>query len=256
MIRLNLLPASQTVWSIYRLTSPSGKVYIGQTVKSVARRWSDHCSNAKQEVDACPRLEAAVRKYGREAFKLELLFAVYSQEEADRLEIDNITSHDSCGVAGYNVTAGGLGHSKERCKREHLLAETRNSVGACGECARLRNKEWEEAHRDEINAKSRQEYKDPDIRARRKAAGEKYRAHNQEKLREDSRTRLTDPDRLAARHTAANKYARKKQLEIDADPVAREAYLAKRLQWNEAHREENNRKRREYCQRKKAVLVA
>ena len=33
---------------IYKLTYPNGKVYIGQTRRSVAQRWSEHIFNSKE----------------------------------------------------------------------------------------------------------------------------------------------------------------------------------------------------------------
>ncbi len=47
--------------SIYKLTSPSGKVYIGKA-SNLSMRWKKHKENAER--GTISKLYAAIRKYG------------------------------------------------------------------------------------------------------------------------------------------------------------------------------------------------
>ena len=54
---------------IYRLTSPSGKTYIGQTDRSFQVRWNQHCGKSS----CCTALHRAIKKYGKENMTKEIL---------------------------------------------------------------------------------------------------------------------------------------------------------------------------------------
>ena len=59
---------------IYKRTSPSGKYYIGKTVVPENVRWNSHVSEAFNERnDNCHLLNAAIRKYGSDAFSVGIL---------------------------------------------------------------------------------------------------------------------------------------------------------------------------------------
>lgn len=49
---------------IYRLLFPSGKSYVGQTIKNPAARWRAHKTNSRFEYGSCKAVNAAIRKYG------------------------------------------------------------------------------------------------------------------------------------------------------------------------------------------------
>ena len=51
---------------IYKVTSPSGKVYIGQTVKTLSKRKSDHFSYVKQNPKIVTKWTSAIKKYGNQ----------------------------------------------------------------------------------------------------------------------------------------------------------------------------------------------
>ena len=96
---------------IYKLTSPSGKVYIGKTsAGSVMDRWRGHCKNAKRG-DIC-KLYNAIRKYGKNRFKIETICEVNTNEDdLSQVEICEIWIHKSYidKTKGYNLTIGGEG---------------------------------------------------------------------------------------------------------------------------------------------------
>lgn len=93
---------------IYKLTSPSGKVYIGKA-GNPARRWQEHARNARS--GKASYLYEAIRKYGWEAFTKEIIDSAQSLEELNQKEVYWIAYYRSYTDAtkGYNSTPGGDG---------------------------------------------------------------------------------------------------------------------------------------------------
>ena len=95
--------------TIYLITSPSGKMYVGQTVW-FAKRMKKHESGNSQ----CRALNNAIRLYGWDRMKIEVLHGGAdaiggSVDEADlnNLEIAAIKRLNTYGANGYNLTPGG-----------------------------------------------------------------------------------------------------------------------------------------------------
>lgn len=93
---------------IYKITNKiNGKVYIGQTVRTLKQRWKDHRSEAKD----CKRgraIHKAIRKYGVENFTVEQIDVATCQEELNEKERYWIEFYDSMNRnKGYNLTNGG-----------------------------------------------------------------------------------------------------------------------------------------------------
>lgn len=92
-------------YTVYRLTSPSDKVYIGITSRPVKQRWNNGIGYKK-----CPAMNNAIRKYGWENFKKEILLENTTENEAKSLETMLIKLHKSDNKKyGYNLTEGGDG---------------------------------------------------------------------------------------------------------------------------------------------------
>lgn len=104
---------------VYRCTNlVSGKVYVGKTSATLHRRWREHQSAAKQ---GSPYLfHRAIRKYGAEAFQVEVLAAADTQEALDVLEAHFISELGSQAPGGYNLRAGGEGGPHSQKTRELL----------------------------------------------------------------------------------------------------------------------------------------
>lgn len=99
-----------TVWTIYMITGPNGKRYIGQTVKKLAYRWHEHKKAAERGEDHC--LAVAIRKHGWENFVCVSLTECVDKREADAVEKGLIAQYGTYWWAkgtggGYNMTAGG-----------------------------------------------------------------------------------------------------------------------------------------------------
>lgn len=88
---------------IYQITNLiNGKIYIGQT-NNIQKRWANHrCNNDPDMVIA-----RALRKYGIDNFKFEVLLRGLTPDEANQKEIELIKEKNSLVPYGYNVATGG-----------------------------------------------------------------------------------------------------------------------------------------------------
>lgn len=89
---------------VYKHTSPHGKVYIGITSQSPIRRWRKDGSGYKSHT----HFYRAIKKYGWDNFKHEILFSGLSQKEAEQKEMELIALYNSTNQDyGYNISLGG-----------------------------------------------------------------------------------------------------------------------------------------------------
>ena len=90
---------------VYKVTNRvNGKVYIGQTTRTIAIRWKQHCNPAN---DQCLALHRAINKYGKENFTVEQIDVASDSEELNKKEQYWIAHYDSIAPKGYNMTTGG-----------------------------------------------------------------------------------------------------------------------------------------------------
>jgi group I intron endonuclease len=103
----------------YKITNlKNDKVYIGKTNRPEAR-WREHKSSATNSKSGrkyvCP-IASAIRKYGVENFKFEMIAAYKTEQEANKGEVYYIDLYRSNinvfgKEFGYNLTEGGEGVS-------------------------------------------------------------------------------------------------------------------------------------------------
>lgn len=96
----------QAGYSVYKHTSPSGKVYIGMTSKNPQERWGRNGIAYRPQ----PVIWSAICKYGWDNIEHEIIASGLQEQEAKALEIALISvyrSRDS--KRGYNCTVGGDG---------------------------------------------------------------------------------------------------------------------------------------------------
>lgn len=99
---------------IYLLISPSKKSYVGQTIRSTSERWKQHCTEALNPdgKDQCRALNAAIRKYGKDTFEVNILWSGEIGEEnsiINEMECHYIKLYNSLSPYGYNLREGGNG---------------------------------------------------------------------------------------------------------------------------------------------------
>ena len=103
-------------YTVYKHTSPSGKVYIGITKQSPPKRWKDGFGY-RQNV----YFWKAIVKYGWDNIQHEILFTGLTKEEAEQKEIELIAHYKSNNRDfGYNINNGGntTGTHSEETRRK------------------------------------------------------------------------------------------------------------------------------------------
>ena len=106
---------------VYIITNTiNGKQYIGQSGRPINLRWTEHCRRSHNYP-----LSNAIRKYGSDCFRLEILDQVSTKAEMDFCEAFYIKMLNTRVPNGYNLTNGGDGvsgwHQPEDVK--HRLSE-------------------------------------------------------------------------------------------------------------------------------------
>lgn len=111
-------------YTVYKHTSPSGKVYIGITSKRPEKRWG----NGKGYKHS-PHFRAAIEKYGWGNITHEILATGLTKEAAEQIEVELITKHQSTDRRfGYNADKGGSapGRMSEETRqklRAHMVGD-------------------------------------------------------------------------------------------------------------------------------------
>ncbi len=134
---------------IYRLTSPHGKRYIGQTTGSITKRWGEHRSHALRSVRS--KLYACLRKHEPILWTVEEVASAESQAMLNWLETVWIAAEGD-----LNIAIGGDGgpmaqSTKDKISKAHmgknLTQETKDKLRAA-----LTGKKLTQETRDKISA--------------------------------------------------------------------------------------------------------
>lgn len=120
--------AQKAKYSVYMHTNLiNGKVYIGKSFRNPVYRWGKdgsgylRCSRGHNKVNQ-RHFASAIKKYGWENFKHEVLFKGLSSKEASEKEKELIRQYESNNPSkGYNMTEGGEG-----CAGRIVTQETRD----------------------------------------------------------------------------------------------------------------------------------
>ena len=123
---------------IYKATSPSGKVYIGQTTCTLDKRKRGHFHKAfnKNAVTYNTKFAKAIRKYGPDAFAWTILYDNTPQENLSKLEKKEVFEHNSY-YEGYNSTRGGKGSTGVKFSDEARKNISESKRGANNPKAKL-----------------------------------------------------------------------------------------------------------------------
>jgi hypothetical protein len=92
---------------LYKLTSPSGKSYIGISRSTAGERWVVHQLRTKEGRNYA--LQQAIRKYGAGSFIVETLAESDEWDALCEMERLAIIEHGTKTPLGYNLTDGGEG---------------------------------------------------------------------------------------------------------------------------------------------------
>jgi group I intron endonuclease len=106
---------------IYKITSPTGRVYIGQSTHIVNRRWKYSAGRCRNQ----PFIYNSIQKHGWDAHSFEVIIQC-NKEELNELEIKYIALFDSTNPEkGLNVLPGGKGATGRK-----LSNEAKEKIGA------------------------------------------------------------------------------------------------------------------------------
>ena len=99
-------------YKIYKITNIiTGRLYIGQTKRSLDLRLKEHATNPN-----CRVLYRAIQKYGIENFTIDLIGECETFEELNKAEKYYINKWNTLAPHGYNIEGGG--NSKKMVSKE------------------------------------------------------------------------------------------------------------------------------------------
>jgi len=127
---------------IYKITNiHNNKIYIGKTKEfygnkyfGIEGRFKNHltCAFSLSKYNDCPKFYNAIRKYGKDKFKIELL-ETSTEDNIDNREIYYIHLYNSTNDnIGYNISLGGGGRTvvnvDENIREKISKAQSKNSL--------------------------------------------------------------------------------------------------------------------------------
>lgn len=153
---------------IYKYTSPSGKIYIGQTTKDPKKR-----AGYKGRGYSGTVFGNAIKKYGFENFKLEILHIVEDDSvenlinKLNKLEENEILKNNSLLPNGYNSKYGGNNHKlADEIKEKIRQTKIQQSK--------------DENYRKMISEKTREAMSNPEIRKKCSSRVGSHTIHSEE----------------------------------------------------------------------------
>lgn len=127
---------------VYKHTSPNGKCYIGITKQKPESRWGNNGCGYKHNI----YFTNAIKKYGWDNIKHEVLFKGLTKEEAEQKEIELIALYRSNNrYYGYNIDNGGNCICKTSDETRKKLSESHK-----GEKCYCYGKHFSEEHKRKI----------------------------------------------------------------------------------------------------------
>lgn len=91
---------------IYKITNLiNGKVYIGQTIVALNKRWKQHCNDKR--AGRVSLIGQSIKRHGKENFTIEIVDLSDTYEDLNKKEIEYIKKFNSLSPSGYNLREGG-----------------------------------------------------------------------------------------------------------------------------------------------------
>lgn len=145
---------------IYKITNKvNGKIYIGQTVRSMKVRLMEHKRPSKNSL-----LAKSMRRYGIENFKVELIDEAYTIEELNNKEIYYIKKFNCIYPNGYNLCCGG---GNTEGYKYTSIARSKMSSSRKGKYTGENNHFYGKKHTEETKKKMKDAFKDKEFYAKR-----------------------------------------------------------------------------------------
>lgn len=114
---------------IYKISNTvNNKIYIGQTIRPIEERFRRHINDAMNNI-LDTHLARAIRLYGPDKFRIEIIDTAESQEELTQKEHNYIIQYDTIN-SGYNETAAisKCGGNTYQSKTEEEMAAIKDKI--------------------------------------------------------------------------------------------------------------------------------
>lgn len=93
-------------YTVYKLISPSGKMYIGWTSRQLKKRLQDHMSEVRRGYQR--PIQKALRKYPLDQWQQDIILETTDYEQSILIEVDSIKNLNTTNPdKGYNLSVGG-----------------------------------------------------------------------------------------------------------------------------------------------------
>jgi len=115
---------------IYKITcTVNNKVYIGQTIRTMESRFERHIRDAERSENPTIHFQRAIKKYGRDAFKIEKIDEANSQQDLNEKERYWISFYKSTdNNFGYNSALGGEGGNTYLNKSPKEMGDIKSKI--------------------------------------------------------------------------------------------------------------------------------
>lgn len=111
------------IFKVYCITNLiNNKKYIGITSRSIFVRFQEHCSHNQTLV------YDAIKKYGKENFKIEILEDNILKEDIDKRERYFIKFYNTLVPNGYNLSTGGISNKDLNEVTKERLSEMNTGI--------------------------------------------------------------------------------------------------------------------------------
>ena len=152
------------MYRVYLITNlVNDKKYVGITHNTIEHRFQEHLAKSRCK-NSDWKLHRAIRKYGQDNFKLELLEDNVSKENIEERENYYINLYDSLNH-GYNMTVGGAGISGYKFTKEQSIARVKKIItpernAKISEA--LKGRPFDEEHKKKLSASMKEFHKTHD----------------------------------------------------------------------------------------------
>lgn len=120
-------------YSVYKLTFPNGKIYIGSTGTKPEKRWSKGCGYLHKKENGeyhQPRIANAILEFGWDNIIHEILFNNLTKMDAEKKEIELIIKYKSNDERfGYNISNGMHSEETKRKISKSMMGDRNPNYG-------------------------------------------------------------------------------------------------------------------------------
>lgn len=224
--------------NIYQITNLiNNKKYIGQTKKSIEKRFQEHISESKNNPKY--KIHRAINKYGEKNFIIDIIMQCDNQNEANISEIKYIEKFKTQNNEyGYNIASGGQGGDIKSVSQKYILSEkmkVENPMFSI-KCSSYQFNLWKEKVSDgtklgqKLSDKFKQQQKDNIVRLKENNPNKMYDINVRQKLSSSQKIRYQNNPEL-------------KRFGKDNCMFGRQIFYEQSIEWQNEQREKSSQLR-------------